>query len=121
MFVTSGSDWVLRAYRYRKLSEAGHNSNQEDATGKKAESCWELNVGENVIDLKIAKHVSRKETIVALGERNFYGISEGGKILFMKHLEFSPVCFTCFVLGILSTIYFLQLKLKLQFQMKMTK
>lgn len=99
--MSSGSDWLLRAYRYRKLSEAGQNSNQEDAAGKKAESCWELNVGENVLDLKVAKHVSGKQTIVALGERNFYGISEGGKVLFMKHLEYSPMCVSCFVLGIM--------------------
>lgn len=98
-FVVSGSDWVLHAYRYRKLSEAGHNSSQEDATGKRAQSCWELNLGENVMDVKMVKHLSSKETVVALGEKNFYGISEGGKILFMKHLEYSPVCFNCFLLG----------------------
>lgn len=100
VFVTSASDWILHAYRYRKLSEAGHNSNQEDATGRKADSCWELNVGENIFSMKIAKHISGKETIVALGERNFYAISEGGKIVFMKHLEYSPLCFSCYVLGI---------------------
>lgn len=90
----------MHAYRYRKLSEAGQNSNLEDATGKRAETCWELNVGENIVDLKVTKHISGKETLVALGERNFYGISEGGKVFFMKHLEYSPMCFSCFILGI---------------------
>lgn len=113
--MTAGSDWLLRAFRYRKLSEAGHNSNQGDATGKKAESCWELNVGENVVDLKVAKHISGKQTVVALGERNFYGISEGGKVLFMKHLEYSPICFNCFVLGTYNSTCLLKIHLNRQF------
>lgn len=104
VFVTAGSDWVLQAFRYRKLSEAGQNSTQEDAGGKKAEKCWEVNIGENIFDLKVAKHISGKETLMALGERNFYGITEGGKVIFMKHLEYSPICFNCFVLSTIPTI-----------------
>lgn len=113
VFLTCGSDWLLYAYRYRKLSEVGQNSNQEDSSGKRAESCWDLNIGENIVDLRVVKHVSGKETVIALGERNFYGISEGGKVLFMKHLEYTPVCFNCFTL---STYFLLRPPVKIKRQ-----
>lgn len=99
VFLVSSSDWCLHAYRYKKLSEAGQNSCLEDEAGRKAEGCWELNLGESLVDLRVVKHACGKETVVALGERNFYGVSEGGKVLFMKHLEYSPLCFSSYVLG----------------------
>lgn len=41
VFVPCGTDWLLRAYGYRKLSEAEQNSNQKDV------------LGNNVVDLKV--------------------------------------------------------------------
>lgn len=87
-------------FRYKDLFEIGQNSNQEDSSGKKPNDCWSLNLGESLIDMQVVKFLSTKESIVALGERNMYALSDTGRILFMKHFEYSPVCFTTYGLGI---------------------
>lgn len=90
---------MYMSYRYKKLFEMGQNSSQEDAFGKKVDNAWVLNIGEPIIDIKTVVYLCSKESIVALGERNMYVISDKGKLTHMKHFDYSPVCFAAYTLG----------------------
>lgn len=87
------------SYRYKTLFEMGQNSSQEDTLGKKVDSTWVLNIGEPIIDIKTVIFLCSKESIVVLGERNMYVISDKGKLTHMKHFDYSPVCFAAYTLG----------------------
>lgn len=94
-------------FRYKHLSECGQNTNQEDESGKRAMEAWSANIGEPVIDIK-AIQINSKEYIAVLGERNLIFLKDGGKTLFMKRLECSPMCFTTYSLGNSANIFMVQ-------------
>lgn len=93
-------------YRYKELSEAG-SENDDDTGGKKIVPDWCFNIGESVIDIEIVEDlIIRKEThILVLGERNFFCIKESGSLNYMKKLDYSPICFTNYILSMFYHVF----------------
>lgn len=64
--------------------------------GKKVQVDWKAVLGEEVYDLQIGRFgqylASTQTEIVALGERHLFCVSEGGKILSQRKLDFIPSC-----------------------------
>ncbi|KAK4875042.1 hypothetical protein RN001_011464 [Aquatica leii] len=98
-FVTASSSWCLTSFRYKHLSEAGHNSNDDDGTGTRVKSTWSYNMGEELIDLQYTIDFNNIGYIVALGTRNLYCLSENGIAKFIKRLDYTPICFFAYTLG----------------------
>lgn len=97
IFVIVGSDWTLKSYKYKTLSEAACSSSNEEKSN--LESFWEYNIGENVLDIQtLHDDISRQSHIAVLGEKNLYCFNDY-KLRFMKKLEFLPQCFLFYYLG----------------------
>lgn len=52
------------------------------------------------MELNVQELSTKEVVIVILGQKNLYCLNEAGtKMKFMKRFEFSPLCFTSFILG----------------------
>ena len=68
--------------------------------GKKSGASWSYNLSEGVLDIQTSyEDITRQNYISVLGEKNFYCLTDGGRLRFMKRLDFSPVCFGQYFLG----------------------
>ncbi|XP_055630807.1 protein PTHB1 [Toxorhynchites rutilus septentrionalis] len=91
-FVTCSPSWDLECYRYQDLSETNESL-------RKNEPIWSMCIGEYALDLSVHQISNTESAIVVLGENNFLCLTDTGKFKFMKKLDYSPICFHCFVLG----------------------
>ncbi|KAF5296664.1 hypothetical protein FQR65_LT10204 [Abscondita terminalis] len=97
-FVTVSSSWCLTSFRYKNLSEAGHNSNEDDYVSTRVKSMWSYNLGEEVLELRFTTDINNTAFIVVLGTRNLYCLSENGIPRFIKRLDFTPICLCTYTL-----------------------
>lgn len=91
-FLFLNSSLILDCYSYENLASA---SQTENDAPKKMVKYWTYNIGGTILDMKTV--TSDKCNIVILTERNLYNISESGKTIFMKRLEYMPMAFYAFV------------------------
>lgn len=84
---------------YKHLCEIGEHTKEDDETGKKVACNWSVNTGEAIVDLQVVTSLTKKESVLVLGEKYFYCLSSTGRIVFMKRLEYSPLCFHSYNLG----------------------
>lgn len=100
IFVTVASDWGLKSYKYKALSESGGNDlNHAEKSTNNLESLWQYNLGEGVIDIQTSyDDISRQSHIAVLGERNLYCFNDY-RLRFMRKLDFLPQCFLFYYLG----------------------
>ncbi|KAL3267708.1 hypothetical protein HHI36_006839 [Cryptolaemus montrouzieri] len=99
-FVTSGSNWYIQCFKYKKLYDAGHQSPEKGSSsaGKSVISDWDFQLNEGVIELNVLELSTKEYVILILGEKNLYCINDWGKLKFIKRLDYSPLCFTSFTL-----------------------
>lgn len=71
------------------------NTDKNDDIGNKSLLEWSVNLGEMAVDITIAEGV----WVLILGERNLFCFNLKGKIRFMKHLDYSPICFHVYMKG----------------------
>ncbi|GJQ88840.1 hypothetical protein Trydic_g12720, partial [Trypoxylus dichotomus] len=94
VLVTLSSDWILKSYKYRSLSEFAN----EEKSKRDVESLWEYNIGEGVLDIQaLYDDISRQSHVAVLGEKNLYCFNDY-RLRFMKKLEFLPFCFLFYFL-----------------------
>ncbi|KAK9889617.1 hypothetical protein WA026_006991 [Henosepilachna vigintioctopunctata] len=98
-FVTTGSNWFVQCFKYKNLYDAGHRTPDEDSSeAKSILSDWDFQLNEPALDLNVLELPEREFIILILGERNLYGLNSGGRLKFMKRLEYSPLCFSSYML-----------------------
>ncbi|KAK6625230.1 hypothetical protein RUM43_005521 [Polyplax serrata] len=74
-------------YSYQSIASAGSD--------KKLIKSWEYGLGEGIIDVQTVKR--NELTIVVLSERNLYGLSQNGSLVFAKRLEYTPLAFCTYL------------------------
>lgn len=104
-FITVSSSWELESYRYQVLaSSAKTYERNQDNTGVKLKKIlpeYTYNLGEAAIDIEIINQTSSSTgqslcTILVLGERNLYCLSDSCVLKFMKKFDFNPSCFCAY-------------------------
>lgn len=105
-FVTVSSSWELESYRYQTLaSSAKTYERNQDNSGIKLKKIlpeYTFNLGEAAIDIEIINQVSSSGqsvfSILVLGERNLYCLTETCVLKFMKKFDYNPSCFCVYPL-----------------------
>lgn len=91
-FIFLNASLTIDCYSYESLASVGSS---DDANTKKLTKMWTHNLGESILDIQPV--LTDIINILILTERNLYNLNENGKIIFMKRLEYKPVCFFAYV------------------------
>jgi len=102
-FITSTSTFEVQAYRYSTFTSSSGSGYRDGADGKKLRCDWSVNIGEDVVDIKMAKFARSERTsggsdIVVLGDRTLYVLSENGDIKIQRRLDYHPSCLVPYTL-----------------------
>eukprot|EP01012_Entosiphon_sulcatum_P026014 TRINITY_DN3140_c0_g1_i1.p1 TRINITY_DN3140_c0_g1~~TRINITY_DN3140_c0_g1_i1.p1 ORF type:complete len:869 (-),score=169.44 TRINITY_DN3140_c0_g1_i1:72-2678(-) len=109
-FITHSSTWQIQCYKFRTLASSSEaetkasepRPGEEDPRsrlpgyGKRLQVDWAVDVGEDVIDIRVAKfqkNSSEGQTdIIVLGERTLFCISDQGTVTMQKRLDYFSAC-----------------------------
>ncbi|XP_059177174.1 protein PTHB1-like [Physella acuta] len=95
-FLTASSAWRLESYRYQVLAvasdTAGKDETQNVKSGKKVAVDWSYNIGEQAIDICYMEYSGMAPSILVLGERTIFCLTDNGMLKFAKKLEYDPSC-----------------------------
>ncbi|CAF0802521.1 unnamed protein product [Adineta ricciae] len=111
-FLTVSSSYRLECYKYQTLaisSGVDHGSNNNDVRRKGVEDEsslsvsqsskrvlpeWTFNLGECALGIQTTQRVrNTPQTIIVLGERNLFCLSDNGQLIFMSKFEYNPSSF----------------------------
>ncbi|XP_041374621.1 protein PTHB1-like [Gigantopelta aegis] len=96
-FVTVSSLRQVECYKYQVLAVSTDSSNKDESqnikSGKKVSSDWTFNIGEQALDISVITFPQAPPSILILGERNLFCLTETGTLRYMKKFEFDPACF----------------------------
>ncbi|KAJ8320825.1 hypothetical protein KUTeg_002412 [Tegillarca granosa] len=96
-FVTASSAWQVECYKYQVLAVATDAKSKEESqnikSGKRVVSDWVFDIGEQAKDISVITFPQAPPSLLILGERNIYCLTETGKLRYMKKLELDPSCF----------------------------
>ncbi|XP_045474293.1 protein PTHB1 [Harmonia axyridis] len=100
-FFTFGSNWFIQCYKYKNLYDAGHRTSDEEpsTTSTSVLSDWDYQMNEPILEMNVQELATKEYVVMILGEQNLYCLNLYGKLKFMKRFDFSPLCFTSYVLG----------------------
>ncbi|XP_031350274.1 protein PTHB1 isoform X2 [Photinus pyralis] len=104
-FLTMSSTWHLTNFSYKNLSEAGHDTHEDDCSGTKIAHNWAYNVGEDVIDLHYVLDAYNEGYIIAVGEKHLFCLSESGILKFVKKLDYTPICMHAYTLDVENSVW----------------
>lgn len=95
-FVTVSSSWRLECYKYQELAVASDSGGKEEVQnirkGKRLTFDWYFDIGEPALDIAVITLAQAPPSILVLGERNLFCLTETGKLRYMKKLEYDPSC-----------------------------
>eukprot|EP01050_Picozoa_sp_SAG11_P003351 SAG11_NODE_187_length_13061_cov_10.715322_15_plen_359_part_00 len=101
-FITASSHMLVCCYKHQMLASSVEGQAavgpavDAAAVGKKLQATWEANVGEHVLDIKVArfsKSLAQTQTdILVLGEHTLFCLNNSGEIRMQKRLEYVPGC-----------------------------
>eukprot|EP00761_Pharyngomonas_kirbyi_P004294 gb/GECH01004298.1/.p1 GENE.gb/GECH01004298.1/~~gb/GECH01004298.1/.p1 ORF type:complete len:834 (+),score=173.27 gb/GECH01004298.1/:1-2502(+) len=102
-FITFNSNLRIECYKFQMLaSSSGAEeklSDQNKHQGRRVQSDWNTNIGEEVYEITIAQYTKFRSTgsapsldIIALGERTLYVLKESGVLASQKRLDYFPSC-----------------------------
>ncbi|XP_046745105.1 protein PTHB1 [Diprion similis] len=98
-FVTLNSGWVFECYRYQHIAEFDKNKEKQPSElDKSLYPDWKYNLGEPVMDVKIATLSSVELAIVVLGERSLYCLKDDCSLKYTKRLDYAALCFHVYVI-----------------------
>ena len=100
-FVTVGSSWELESYKYQVLTTSAKSFERQstDSSATKQKKIlpeFTYNLGESALDIEIVNHSVNGMSacsILVLGERNLYCLTDTGVLRFMRKFDFNPSCF----------------------------
>jgi Bardet-Biedl syndrome 9 protein len=109
-FITNTSTLDIECYKYQVLHSSSGSEEKEDKSqqqsdagsgsvgGKKIQVDWSVNVGEDVVDIRVAKYststASYSQDIIVLGERTLFCMKQEGVIRQQKRLDYFCACLT---------------------------
>ncbi|XP_052813611.1 protein PTHB1-like [Mya arenaria] len=97
-FITVSSQWQLECYKYQVLAQATDSKSREESqsikSGKRVIPDWCFNIGEQAVDLAVVSFQTAPPSILVLGERNLFCLTETGQLRFMKKFDYDVSCFT---------------------------
>ncbi|XP_014669826.1 PREDICTED: protein PTHB1-like [Priapulus caudatus] len=94
-FVLATSSWQLESYTYQNLAiatDAPKEESQKISSGKRVSATWSFNLGQAAIEMHVITFPSTPPSILVLGERNIFCLSDVGKLRFMHKLNYNPSC-----------------------------
>ncbi|KAL5005570.1 hypothetical protein ScPMuIL_016728 [Solemya velum] len=95
-FITVSSSWQVESYRYQVLAVATDAKSKEESenikSGKRVTYDWSFNIGEQALDVSVVAS-QQTTSVLILGERNLFCLSDNGNLKFMKKFEFDVSCF----------------------------
>ena len=94
-FITVSSSWELESYRYQVLATSAKTYERENKANSKLKRIlpeYTFNLGEAALDIEVVE-ANDSCSIVILGERNLYCLTECCVLKFMKKFELNPSCF----------------------------
>ncbi|KAG4078630.1 hypothetical protein HA402_015220 [Bradysia odoriphaga] len=94
-FITVSTAYDVECFRYQDLSQSSETG------GKVIEAMWVANIGMDwmALDVTSLQLTKDQSVIMILGENHFISIADDGSVRFIKRLDYSPMCFHCFVIG----------------------
>ncbi|CAF1140201.1 unnamed protein product [Adineta steineri] len=111
-FLTVSSNYHLECYKYQALAissgvDHGTNNNDVRRKGVEDESSlstsqsskrvlpeWSFNLGECALGIQTTQRIKNTpQTIIVLGERNLFCLSDNGQLIFMSKFEYNPSSF----------------------------
>ncbi len=99
-FLTCSSAWQIESYSYRILAtnkDSQHNGQSTDLVkANKIQPDWVYNIGEAVLDIDVVNHGNSSCTILIMGERNLFCLSETLVLRFMKKFDYNPSAFCAY-------------------------
>lgn len=106
--VAETSDLQVECYRYQVLAQASmkkattnlDNEREGAATQRQIHSDWKLNLGETIVDIRIARCYYQENAstfdIIILGEFTLFAVKPHGEIYMQKRLGFYPSAMCAF-------------------------
>eukprot|EP00998_Keelungia_sp_KM082_P012888 NODE_92_length_2703_cov_43.368401_g88_i0.p1 GENE.NODE_92_length_2703_cov_43.368401_g88_i0~~NODE_92_length_2703_cov_43.368401_g88_i0.p1 ORF type:complete len:885 (+),score=212.26 NODE_92_length_2703_cov_43.368401_g88_i0:82-2655(+) len=106
-FITSTATFEVECYKYtglasssgseeKKAEESSDTAPGSASAGKKLQVHWTCNLGEDVVDIRVAKYSkalsAQAVDVVVLGERTLFCVKEDGTIRSQKRLDYFPAC-----------------------------
>ena len=91
-FITVSSSWELESYRYHVLATSSTNNSNKS---KRVLPEYSFNLGEAVLDIEVVtnRDGNNQCSILILGERNLFCLSETCVLKFMKKFDYNPSSF----------------------------
>jgi Bardet-Biedl syndrome 9 protein len=90
-FITISSSWVLESYKYQVLAMSGKSNHENSSKAKRLLAEYSFNLGEPILDIDLVEQPTT--TILVLGERNLFCLSENFTLRFMKKFDYNPSSF----------------------------
>lgn len=85
-FITASYSQTISAFKYQNFAS-------EKAAKNALKSEWQYDIGELVVDIKFAAFEHFSPSILVLGERSIFCLSDNGIVRFVKKLDCTPLCF----------------------------
>lgn len=114
-FITNTSTLDIECYKYQVLHSSSGSEEKQDKSmssnepsgagqgtgGKKIQVDWSVNVGEDVVDIRVARFsrssATHTQDIIVLGERTLFCMKEQGAIKQQKRLDYFCSCLNPYV------------------------
>jgi Bardet-Biedl syndrome 9 protein len=104
-FVTGSSQMLVSCYKQQALAASTEEkvanvplktASDSGASGKRVRATWEANVGEHVLEVRVARWSqglgAGQVDILVLGEHTLFCLSDEGEIRMQKRLDYPPSC-----------------------------
>lgn len=81
----------------RKGIDADPSLSLSQSSSKRVSPEWSFVLGEGALNIQLTQRVRQtSQTILVLGERNLFGLSDTGQLLFLKKFEYNPSSFVIY-------------------------
>jgi Bardet-Biedl syndrome 9 protein len=99
-FITASSHMLVCCYKHQMLAASSEDRQADgpsaERVGKAVQATWEANIGEHVLDIKVARFHSTlaptQTDVMVLGEHTLFCLTDSGEIRMQKRLEYIPGC-----------------------------
>ena len=96
-FVTLSSSYQLECYRYQTMAVASDSTDKVSdnlSKGKRIIADWNVGIGEsaNALNIIPSENKDVPSKIILVGHRTIHAILDTGVVMFVRKLDFSPLC-----------------------------
>eukprot|EP01137_Pigoraptor_chileana_P002843 Opistho-2@42251 len=113
-FVTWSAARHIQSYRFSSIAASSRDednttshTSQNVTSGKLLQPDWSLNVGEDVVDIVVARfsvaQTASQLDLIVLGERNLFCLKPTGSVRTSRRLDYNPSCMVAYPVGVTET------------------